>query len=51
MSDGVLFAIGGVMFVITTSATFLFLMLRFNEVYEAPDGELTTLEAVADEQG
>ena len=46
MSEGVIFAIGAVMFTITTSATFLFLMLRFNEVYEKPDSELETLEGV-----
>lgn len=47
MSDVVIFTLGAVMFVLTTSATFLFLMLRFNEVYEDTDAELTTLEDVA----
>lgn len=46
MSEGVIFAIGAVMFTLTTSATFLFLMLRFNEVYESPVGSLQTLEGV-----
>ena len=48
MSEGIIFAVGAVMFVLTTSATFLFLMLRFNEVYEDKDVELTTLEAAAE---
>ena len=47
MSEGVIFAIGAVMFTLTTSATFLFLMLRFNEVYESSVGGLQTLEGVS----
>jgi len=46
MSEAAIFALGGVMFTITTSATFLFLMLRFNEVYESEGEELETLEDV-----
>ncbi len=47
MSDPYIFIIGAVLFVFTTSATFLFGMLRFNEVYEDPDAELDKLESVA----
>ena len=46
MSEAVIFAVGAVMFTITTSATFLFLMLRFNEAYESEGEEAETLEDV-----
>ena len=46
MSEAAIFAVGAVMFTLTTSATFLFLMLRFNEVYETSDEGLQTLEGV-----
>jgi len=47
VSEAAIFAIGAVMFTLTTSATFLFLMLRFNEVYETSDEGLQTLEGVS----
>lgn len=47
MSEALIFAAGSVLFVLTTAATFLFLMLRFNEVYEDADAELETLESAA----
>jgi hypothetical protein len=47
MSEALIFGAGSVLFVLTTAATFLFLMLRFNEVYENADSELATLESAA----
>ncbi len=47
MSEVYIFMVGAVLFVLTTSATFLFGMLRFNEVYEDPQAELETLESVS----
>lgn len=47
MSEALIFGAGSVLFVLTTAATFLFLMLRFNEVYESTNFEPDTRPSAA----